>query len=194
MAKFQTGGMRGKGVTNNLLILRGIIDHSNYLEKELWISFYDIAKCFDSLWLEDRINSSWNRGVQNDILYLIYLLNRNADVIVETPFGDTEAFTIPNLVKQWTVLGPILNNFSLGEISDSGQNYQSGEVKMSPPEFVDDIADINDGIAPAVLSNSRICHSQDLKCLKLTHERCKLLKINTSDQQQSLQVNGQKIK
>ena len=57
MAKFQTGGMKGKGVTDNLFILRGIIDHSNYLGKELWISFYDTEKCFDSLWLEDRINS-----------------------------------------------------------------------------------------------------------------------------------------
>ena len=103
MAEFQTGGMRAKGVTNNLFILRGIIDHSKYLGKELWISFYDVEKCFDSLWLEDCINSLWNCGVQNDILYLIYLLNRNADIIVKTPFGDTEAFTIPNLVKQGTV-------------------------------------------------------------------------------------------
>ena len=104
MAKFQTGGMRGKGVTNNLFILRGIINHSKYLGKylgkELWISFYDIETCFDSLWLEDCINSLWNYGVQNDTLYLIYLLNRNADIIVKTPFSDTEAFTIPNLVNQ----------------------------------------------------------------------------------------------
>ena len=80
MAKFQTGGMRSKGVTDNLIVL--IIDHSEYLEKELRISFYDIEKCFDSLWLEDCINSLWNCGVQNDILYLIYLLNRNADFVV----------------------------------------------------------------------------------------------------------------
>ena len=99
MAKFQTGGMRGKGVIDNLFILRGIIDHSKHMGKVLWISFYDTEKCFDSLWLEDCITSLWNRGVQNDILYLIYLLNRNADIIVKTPFGDTEAFTIPNLVN-----------------------------------------------------------------------------------------------
>ena len=193
MAKFQTGGMRGKGVTDNLFILRGITNHSNYLGKELRISFFNIEKCFDSLRLEDCINSLWNRGVQNDILYLIYLLNRNADIIVKTPSGDAEAFTIPKLIKQGTVLGPILNNFSLGEISDNGQNYQYGEVKISPIEFVDDIADISDAIAPAVSGNSRICHSQDLKRLKFAHEICKLLTINTSDQQQSLQVSGQKM-
>ena len=111
--------------------------------KELWISFYDTEEC---LWLEDCINSLWDCGVQNNILYLIYLLNRNADIIVETPFGGIEAFTILNLVKQGTVLGPILNNCSLGEISDSGQNYEYGEVKISTLEFVHYIADINDGI------------------------------------------------
>ena len=81
----------------------------------------------------------------------------------------------------------------MGEISDNAQNYQYGEVKISRLEFVDDIADINDDIAPAVSSNSRIRHSQDLKRLKSAHEKCKLLKINTSDQQQSLQVNGQEM-
>ena len=86
-----------------------------------------------------------------------------------------------------------MNNCSLGEISDNGQNYQYGEVRISPAEFVDDVAGINDGITPAVSSNSRICYSQDLKRLKFSHEKCKLLKINTSDQQQSLQVNGKEM-
>ena len=49
MSKFQTGGAKGKGVIDNLFILRGLIDHTNYLGKEWWITFYDIEKCFDSL-------------------------------------------------------------------------------------------------------------------------------------------------
>ena len=56
IAKFQNGGMKGKGVVDNLFILRGIINHANYLGKELWLTFYDIEKCFDSLWLEDLFN------------------------------------------------------------------------------------------------------------------------------------------
>ena len=31
MSQFQTGGVKGKGVTDNLFILRGIVDHSKYL-------------------------------------------------------------------------------------------------------------------------------------------------------------------
>ena len=56
ISKFQNGGMKGKGVVDNLFILRGIINHANFLGKELWLTFDDIEKCFDSLWLEDCIN------------------------------------------------------------------------------------------------------------------------------------------
>ena len=89
MTKFQTEGVKNKGVVDNLFVLRGLIDHSKYLKKELWITLYDIEKCFDSLWLEDCINSLWQCGVDDDILYLIYLLNRKANIIVRTPFGNT---------------------------------------------------------------------------------------------------------
>ena len=54
MTKLQTGGVKDKGVVDNLIILRGIIDHAEYLGKELWLTFYDIEKCFDSLWLSKK--------------------------------------------------------------------------------------------------------------------------------------------
>ena len=108
--KFQTGGVKGKGVVDNLMILRGIIDHAKYLGQELWLTFYDNEKCFDSLWLEDCINSLWKNGVVDDILYLIYLMNRRANIVIRTPFGNTRPFTANSSVKQGTSLEPILNN------------------------------------------------------------------------------------
>ena len=48
MTKFQTGGVKGKSVTDNLFLMRGVIDRAKYLKQELWFTFYDIEKCFDS--------------------------------------------------------------------------------------------------------------------------------------------------
>ena len=115
MTQFQTRGVKGKGVTDNLFILRGMIDHSKYLGKELWITFYDTDKCFDSLWLEDCINCLWICGVRDGILYLVFQLNKKAMITVRTPVGNTEPFQINNIVKQGTVLGPVLNNCSLDD-------------------------------------------------------------------------------
>ena len=97
--QFQTGGVKSKGVVDNLFILRGMIDHSKCLGKELWITFYDIEKCFDSLWLEDCISSLWRCGVKYDISYLVFQLNMKAMITVRTPFGNTEPFQINNIVN-----------------------------------------------------------------------------------------------
>ena len=75
MSKSQNGGVKGKSVTDNLFILKGIIDHSKYLRKGVFITFYDIEQYFDSLWLKDCINALWDNGVQDDSLYFIYLLS-----------------------------------------------------------------------------------------------------------------------
>ena len=65
---------KGKGVVDNLFLLRALIDHSKYMGKQLWLTFYDIEKCFDRLLLEDCINSLWDNGVKDDNLSLIYNL------------------------------------------------------------------------------------------------------------------------
>ena len=49
ISKFQNGRMEGKWVVNNLFIISGITNHAKYLGKELWVTFYQIEKCFDSL-------------------------------------------------------------------------------------------------------------------------------------------------
>ena len=92
MTQFQTGGAKGKDVVDNLFSLRGIIDHSVYLNKPTFVTFHDIEKCFDSLWLEDCINSLWENSVQDATIYLIYLLNAIVSITVNTPFDRAPGF------------------------------------------------------------------------------------------------------
>ena len=44
MTKFQTGGVKEKGVTDNQFLMRGVIDRAKYLKQEVWFTFYDIEK------------------------------------------------------------------------------------------------------------------------------------------------------
>ena len=118
MIKFQTGGIPSKGVADNLGT-----DHSLFLGKELWITFFDTEKCLNSLWLDNCINCLLQNCIQDDILYLVYLLNRRATITVKAPIGDTAPFVTKSFVKQGTVLGPVLNNSSLGDVCDVSRGY-----------------------------------------------------------------------
>ena len=168
MTKFQTRCVKGKGVTDSLFLIRGVIDRAKYLKQEVWFTFYDIAKCFDSLWLEDCLNSLWKNGVQNDIFYLIHLINKRSNITVKTPFRDTYPFLAEEIVKQGTVLGPILNNCSLDDVCKEGKGYQYGTVELKPLEFVDDIADPNRNKYDAQISDKVIIGIQELKKLKFS--------------------------
>ena len=169
MSNFQNGGAKGKGVVDNLFILRALFDHAKYLNKELWLTFYDIEKCFDSLWLEDCINSLWENGVKDDILSLIYYLNEKANVVVKTPFGDTDPLSFMNIVKQRTVLGPVLNNVSLDRVCKESYSHHLGSVEIRSLEFVDDIADPNSDRNSAIASNRIIDQIQHEKKGSLSH-------------------------
>ena len=186
MTQFQNGGIKGKGVVDNLFIVRGIINHATYLNKELWLTFYDIEKCFDSLWLEDCINSLWENRVRDDMLLIIYMMNRHAQITIKTPFGDTDQIVCKNLVKQGTSLGPILNNCSLDKFCKESNDYQYGRVKIKSLEFVADLADPNSDKNFAYESNLIIHNVQKEKRIKFSSEKCELLKINSVDDKENI--------
>ena len=70
-------------------------------------------------------------------------MNVKANVIVKTPFEDTDPMHLTNIVQQETELGPMLNNCSLDRVCKDGYSYHLGSVEITPVEFVDDTADPN---------------------------------------------------
>ena len=98
-----------------------------------------------------------------------------------------------NLVKQGTVLGPILNNCPLDDICSEGHSHNMGTVEIKAMEFVDDIADPNNGYLEALKSNQTISSIQKRKRLAFSAEKCKILKINSTENSNSLFSSGIKL-
>ena len=101
-----------------------------YIQSYVVFTLYDFKTCLDSLWLEDVLNTLWDAGVDNEFFYIIYLLNKNCNITVNTPFGPTERFTTEKLVKQGTVLGPVLCSTSVGDYFKDEMNPDSGTFKL----------------------------------------------------------------
>ena len=90
----QAGARTNRGPPDNTFIVNAAIDHSIYIGKSLYISAYDFEQAFDSLWLQDCILSLRKLGVPNYILQLIYNLNKEALITVNTPYGPTSTTLI----------------------------------------------------------------------------------------------------
>ena len=93
----------GISTIDNPLVVLAIIERNNYLNKTTYITFADVQKCFDKLWLDDGIKDIWMCGVNARDAVTIKNLNRRAKITVDTPVGMTEEFVVENIVKQGTV-------------------------------------------------------------------------------------------
>ena len=172
---YQAGSRKNRSVADNLFLLRGCMDYSNYLKQPLYLTTYDFKQAFDSLWLEDSLLSLEKVGVDLDLLQLIHALNKEAKVTIKTPHGPAGPFLVSDLVKQGGILGPIICSTSTGEYCHEGIGFPVGTLLIESLAFVDDIADIN--INP---DNADAAHMKALTFAarkKLSHsvDKCLLL-------------------
>ena len=79
-----------------------------------------------------------------------------AQTVVKTPFGQCESFICSNVVRQGTVLGPVLNSCSLCRLLKESYPYYYGKAEIKSLEFVDDIVDVIDQHLSALLNNKII--------------------------------------
>ena len=66
----------------------------------------------------------WEKGVKDDALFLIYHLNEKGNVV------ETDPIFFINIVKQGTVLGPVLNIVSLDRVCKESYCHHLGSVEM----------------------------------------------------------------
>ena len=154
MTASNVGGRKYRNIRNHLFIVYGIINHVLQGKGEpLDVGIYDIAKCFDSIWLEEAMNNLFDvldGDKRDDKIALIYEMNRENHVAFKTPsFGLTKRVKVKDIVMQGSVFGPIKCTVHMDTIASkcekSGQNLYNYKnlVKILPLEMVDDILTIS---------------------------------------------------
>ena len=192
----QAGGMKNRSTTDNVFMLKGIIDHRIYTGEPTYVTLYDFKQAFDSLWLEDCILSLHNLGMEDELLYLIYCLNKNADIAVKNPYGLADAFKATNVVKQGTVLGPIFCSSSIAEYCTVNKGVNVGNIKISSLVFMDDIIDVSKCFYDACNSHENAISFADQKKLEYNIPKCKTTVVSTKKKLEppTLYIKGENIK
>ena len=122
----------------------------------------------------------WKLGVQNEILSLIRDINKKCNIIVKTPIGLTEEFTMENIVQQGSVCGGILCSASTGEVNSEIKlgGSQIGNCNIKCLVYVDDIITVNNTPQDVGYSHSRVTWFSEKKRLTLNGPKCLLLAVN----------------
>ena len=172
----QAGSTTNRSCSDNMFLLRGVLNHARYLNKPVYLLAYDFTQCFDSLWLEDCLLSLWDLGVSNQLIGMMFKMNQYANVTINTPHGKTDKFGVERIVKQGTVLGPDLCSCSTAEMADENVGGVGvGSFNVGALLYVDDMILLCTNDVEASETHLRAVGFSIKKRLKFSHEKCFLL-------------------
>ena len=179
----QTGGQRS--TIDNIFTILAIIERNTYLNKTTHLTFADVQKCFDQLWLDDGIKDLWHCGVDVRDAIMIRNMNRTAQITIDTPVGTTEEFVVKNIVKQGTVYASDICGASMGCINKMGYGIRTmygPDLEIGALAFVDDV--VSAGSAKVSNNTIRACSMMEEK---------KLLTFNTDSGKSAVMKTGKKV-
>ena len=94
MSDSNAGARRQRNIRDNLFVLYATINEAIQCKKDIDVQFYDLQKCFDTMWAEETLNDLYDVGMKNEKFALISLMNEKCNVSVKTPVGETEKFQL----------------------------------------------------------------------------------------------------
>ena len=109
--------------------------------KKTYVLFGDAVKCFDRLWLKDALVELYKAGFNPQDIQMIYNLNKEMEITIDTPQGKTRTVTVKEIVKQGTILGPNLCCIVTDQVNTIGEDQEKmvGKEKVAILVFVDDV-------------------------------------------------------
>ena len=170
ISKFQIGAMAGHRAQEHIFTIKSIIGFYNKASKGIILSLYDISKYFDRENLRDCMGELYKADVKGKIYRLIFNLNKDTEVCVRTPVGDTEYSDAGETLGQGTNEGAIISSVNLAGgieeyFEDSDKEAEFLDIKLGPVLFQDDIIRASDNLESVRDGNKRIEDMAESKIL-----------------------------
>ena len=152
-------------------------------EQGFILSLFDISKFFDRENLIDVMSEAHKSGVKGKTYRLLFELNKETIIKVNTPLGETEEYNTGSGLGQGTVEGAILssNNLDKGveeNFSDKVDIFYEN-VKIDPLLFQDDVASPASDLENAQENNDRMERVIESKLLDFNLEKSVFLVIGS---------------
>ena len=98
------GARKRRGCRDNIFVISAITNSIVKGKcKPIQVQVTDVNTCFDKLWLENCINALYENGLKNDMLNLLYLENKTAQIAVKFNKQTSKRINVMNVELQGSV-------------------------------------------------------------------------------------------
>ena len=198
LRKEQAGFRKGRGTTEQIFILRNIIEQVNEWQSTLYINFIDFEKAFDSIHRDSLWIIMKKYGIPEKIINIIKALYQDFECAVLDNGETTEWFKIKTGVKQ----GCSMSGFLFLIIVDwiMRRTVRNGETgirwrftsKLDDLDFADDLALLSSKREHIQTKSDRIAEEASRVGLKININKSKVMRINARNND-NITINGEAL-
>ena len=96
----QGGGKKGSSTRDHVFVLQAAISHALKNKKNMYVTFFDVAKAYDRADVDDILVIAWEHGMKGKLWWLIKALNTNITARIKTKHAVTRSIERKAGVKQ----------------------------------------------------------------------------------------------
>ena len=123
----QGGGKKGESPEEYIFVLQTVIDKNKQANRPTKFIITDVEKAFDQAWRAGVFNNLMKRGINGEILQLIWKMNNNARArIKENSITHSEVFDVEESIKQGGGLSAILYGQHIGSVVEDLEEEKFG--------------------------------------------------------------------
>ncbi|XP_073670211.1 uncharacterized protein [Paramisgurnus dabryanus] len=174
LRKEQAGFRKGRGCTDQIFVLRNIIEQCTEWQRQLYINFVDFEKAFDSVHRDSLWRILRAYGIPQDIVLLIQSFYNNFTCKV---VNSDHRFHVKTGVRQGCVMSAFLFNIAIDWVMRRTTEKQTSGLRWTLSYTLEDLD-----------------FADDLALISHTHQHIqeKTYRINTYAEQIGLRINLQK--
>uniref|UniRef100_A0AAY4C4B0 Reverse transcriptase n=1 Tax=Denticeps clupeoides TaxID=299321 RepID=A0AAY4C4B0_9TELE len=145
----QRGFVQSPGCSENLMVLKSIMEQAKRERKHLAVVFIDVAKAFDSVSHNHIVDVLRRRGLDSHVIGVIQNSYEDCHTSIEVGGTKTPEIAIRTGVKQGDPMSPLLFNLAidplLATLETHGVGFQTEGGKIAALAFADDLVLLSDG-------------------------------------------------
>jgi hypothetical protein len=189
------GAQKDRNIRDNIFVLGAAVNSVvNGKEASIQIQVRDVEKCFDKLWLQATTNALFEAGLNSDMLNLLYIENKKANVAIKVNNQLTERITVKDVEMQGSVWGGLkfttsmdtLNKIMLTQDYLTYKYKGDSDINIAVLGMVDDTLAISQCGIASIQKNAVI--NSFIETQRLTFSKHKSVVLHVSNRSKCCQV------
>ena len=178
----QGGGKKGTSTRDHVFLLRGAITHALKYRKEMFVTFYDVAKAYDRANIEDMLVIAWEHGIRGKLWRLMKNLNTNLTAKIKLKHGLTREIKRRAGGKQGGknfgyLFAKMMDVLAEEAAEDDQRSVIFDSLDMSVLEWVDDVITFAIGEQQQEYTLGKVNEFAVKHRLKWGKEKCNVMEI-----------------